>query len=70
MDLGMVSTTGKEQPWSKVGVSENLTWLVNQTRIFTKRGAGHLRHMQTFKGLQPHIQAQAPKQRESTRRQP
>ena len=38
MDLGMVSTTGKEQPWSKVGVSENLTWLVNQTRILTKKG--------------------------------
>ena len=37
MDLGMVSTTSKEQPWSKVSVSENLTWLVNQTRIFTKR---------------------------------
>ena len=61
MDLGMVSTTSKEQPWSRVGISENLTWLVNQTRIFTKRGAGHLWHMQTFKGtkLRPTSQAKA-----------
>jgi hypothetical protein len=35
MDLGMVLTTVKEQPWSKAGVSENLTWLVDQTRVFT-----------------------------------
>jgi hypothetical protein len=26
----MVSTTGKEQPWLKVDVAEDLTWLDNQ----------------------------------------
>ena len=59
MDLGMVSTTGKEQPWPKVGLSENLTWLVNQTRIFTKKGAEHLWHMQTFKGTNLGLMGQA-----------
>jgi hypothetical protein len=37
MDLGMVSTTAKEQLWSKAGANENLTWMVDQTRVFIKR---------------------------------
>jgi hypothetical protein len=37
MDLVMVSTTDKEQPWSKASISEDLTWLIDQTKVFTKR---------------------------------
>jgi hypothetical protein len=30
MELGMVSAIGKEQPWLKTSVGEDLTWWVGQ----------------------------------------
>jgi hypothetical protein len=59
MDLGMISTIGKEQTMVKGWRQREPNLVGRSNKGFDKKGAEHPRHMQTFKGTKLGLTGQA-----------